>query len=611
MQDFNGRPVAPQPDVMIERHILRFYDEFKLKRGNTLQPWREHFKRFVTTVWDRPDSARRFQWNPNAERMLDAALKHKFLGIAGHASSSKSEFGAIWAICKFLIGAPGPNGEPPDPMFVKVFITSTTLQDSRGRIWGVIEAYWNEACRFFGGEQNMPGRLVSSKGVIRAKVGDKYTDLAGLALIAGGKGEDKEAPSKIGFKARTVILIADELPLLSHQLYAAAQHNLFANPDFQMLGIGNPTSIFDPFGVFITPKDGWAAINDQCDGWETTLGYCIRFDGLKSPNVLCGREQYPGLLTLEKLNHYMAVYGSNSPGFWGMVRGFFCPSGNTAAIFSEMEIASHLAMDHTTGWRDVPTKLAFLDPAFTLGGDRAVASFGRCGVLGNGKKVLDKDEAIDLMLKVNATSETDIPTQIAQLYLEECDKRGIPMSHRGVDSTGGGTPFASIITILGGRGVVLVSFGGAPSDKRVSPVDKRTGKERFVNRVSELCYVVKELMVNGQIKGIDAQTATEMCARLYENRGEKVLVESKKAMKKRTDNQKSPDYFDSHAGLVEMARERCGLSAASKAHTTPAEKRYGGDHRLEAVMTPDWGKKPVATLADDAAPAFAGGGWGE
>lgn len=608
--DSKGRAVAPQPDHMIELHVLRYYKKFRAMPGSMLLPWREHFKNLVTIIWDRPGSSRRFQWNPNAERMLDAAIKNKFLGIAGHASSSKSEFSAIWGICRFLIGATGPNGEAPDPKYVKVFITSTTLQDSRGRIWGVVEQYWNEACRFAGGEHMMPGKLVSTLGVIRARDGDKFTDLAGLALVAGGKGQDKDAPTKIGFKARSVIFIADELPLLTHQLYQAAQTNLFSNPVFQFIGIGNPTSIFDPFGVFITPKEGWNAINDESDGWETELGYCVRFDGRKSPNVLCGREQYPGLLTLEKLQGYIAALGENSPGFWAMVRGFFCPSGNTASIFSEMELASSEAMAHVNNWEYPPTKIAFLDPAFSHGGDRAVASFGKCGMTADRKKVLDKTESIDLMLKVNAKSDTDIPTQVAQLYIDECRARGIPMEFCGVDSTGGGTPFASILSMLGGRGCVLVGFGGAPSDKRVSPVDKRTGKERFVNRVSELVYVVKELLRNGQIKGIDAQTASEMCARLYENKGEKVLVEGKREMKKRTNNAKSPDFADSHAGLVEVARVKCGLSSELKA--LPKDVPGSGPtSRVQKVMDPSWGRRKTLGLAADALPIFGGGGWGE
>ena len=616
--DMNGVPRHQKPDVLIELYILRNYDGIVKKiKSHQLMAWREHFKRFVSLIWDHPGSNRRFQWNPNAERMLDAAIEHKFLGIAGHASSSKSEFGAIWGLCKFLIGAPGPNGEAPNPMYVKVFVTSTTLQDSRGRIWGVIEAYWNEACKAFGGEQNMPGKLVSSKGVIRGKVDDKFSDLSGIALIAGGKGEDKDAPTKIGFKARCVILIADELALLTHQLFSAAQHNLFSNPSFQMLGIANPTSIFDPFGIFITPKHGWNSINDESDSWETQLGFCVRFDGLKSPNVLAGREIYPGLLTLEKLNGFITAYGANSPGFWAMVRGYFCPSGNTASIFSEMELATSLCMEHASNWDAPATKLAFLDPSFTLGGDRAVASFGKCGMVvdrktGAYKRVLDKDESIDLMTRVDAKSELDISSQVARLYVEECKKRNIPPTHAGVDSTGGGTPFASILTSLWGAGVILVSFGGAPSDKRVSPVDKRTGKERFYNRVSELVYIVKELLKNGQIKGIDAQTASEMCNRLYENRGEKVLVESKKAMKIRTNNKQSPDFADSHAGLTEVARIKCGLSSELKAHKdAPRQGGTYGDPRLNAVMNPSWGQKKVLTLADDAAPTFAGGGWGE
>lgn len=568
----------PRPDWEIERYILEHYDE--LAGVGKIQSWEEHFKRFVSIIWGRPECKRKFLWNPYAERMLDGARKHKFLGISGHASSGKTEFGGIWALANFFI----------KPLKTKVFVTSTSLEESRMRIWGVIEAYWNEAEEFFKayGSNNMPGKLVSSKGKILGVdlQTRKVNSLTGVALIAGGKGQDKDASTKIGFKAERVILIGDELPLLTHKLYEAADSNLFANPDFQMIGIGNLTSIFDPFGVFAEPAAGWDSITEDMLGWETKRGYCIRFNGEHSPNVVAGKELYPGLLTLEKLDEYKRKLGERSPGYYRMIKSFPCPTGQVDYIYSEPELVKNMAAQKGTPWLERPTPLAFLDPAFSHGGDRAAAAFGLFGkvqhpVTRSTYYVLEKTETIDLMIKVEARHKTlDRNQQLAEMYKKECEARGVAVMNRGVDSTGGGDPFATVLALTMGQGVLSVSFAGAASEKAVSATDRRTGKERFKNRVSELWYIGKEFLVSNQIRGLDAVTMQELCARTYKEIGDKVKVESKDDMKERT-NGRSPDFADAWVGLIEVARQRFGFTPAARAKAVPKASAAHSDPFVE------------------------------
>jgi hypothetical protein len=190
-------------EVWIEKYILGNYDQVKGMKGATLNPWTWHFRRFISLILDRDEvnPRYRFQWNPYAMRMLEAAYENNFLAVAGHASCSKSEFFAIYAVGRFLIGAKFPDAKEASPEFVKVFITSTSLDESRGRIWGVVEGYWTEFCRFFGGEQYMQAKLVSSAGkIVRVGLDGRQNQLSGIALVAGGKGHDKDASTKIGFQ---------------------------------------------------------------------------------------------------------------------------------------------------------------------------------------------------------------------------------------------------------------------------------------------------------------------------------------------------------------------------------------------------------------------------
>lgn len=519
-----------------------------------------HFMEFVNEVWNWDGSPIKFLWTPLAVTMLERCLEYRFCGIAGHASSGKSVFGAIWALVNYLM----------DPNSTKVFVTSTSLEESKQRIWGVIERYWHAATAYFEAQGfPMPGHLISSRGMIRGILEGKPSQLVGIALLAGGKGQDKKATTKIGFKANRLFLVADELPLLTEEFNTAAIGNLSSNKNIHMIGIGNPLSYHDPFGKFTEPADGWSSINEHSYFWLTSRGCCIRFDGEQSPNVLARREIWPNLLTYEQVVNYKKDLGPDSPDYWRMVRGYWSPTGSVNAIYCEREIVDVLADKKVTTWVEVPVKLAFLDPAWTLGGDRAVVAFGQCGkyenkAAGRVQKALEYGDFIDLMKKLRVG---DDPTKrIIELYMEECDKRGIPVNRRGVDSTGGGIPFASFMAEKMGRGFHEVSFNGKPSNRNPSRTDAKANKKRYHNKVTELWYSGKELIRGGNIKGLsNPDCITEMCARTYkEVDKETVQVEPKKLMKQRAGG-RSPDFSDAAFGLAEMAKNICGLSSDARA----------------------------------------------
>lgn len=571
-RDVNGKAVMKAPRFSIERAcFLGWVGKKGYKKPSDSPGPLHHFKEYVSEIWGRKECAFPFFWNPYAERILQGWWDHKFLACGGHASSGKSQAGALLAVAYYLI----------DSEDTKCFVTSTTLAESRQRIWGVVEGYWNEACKFFGGEQNMPGKLISSRGVIRGSIGGDANEIRGIALIAGDKSQEKDSIQKlIGFKAPKMLLVADELPLLSDGVYNAAKGNLFANDNFRMIGIGNPASYYDPFGVFAEPEDGWTSIDEHSMGWKTKLGYCIRFDGLKSPNIPTAI--YPGLLTLDKINEFRINLGAESAAFWRMVRGFWSPTGELDCIYTEQMITSAMADKKVTQPRSAPIWLAFLDPSFSHGGDKAIACFGRLWEARN--ELFDKDmrilelvDSIDLSKRVNVMDENkDRNIQLAEEFHKECVKRGVSVTRVGVDATGGGDPFASLMSLKFGQGFLNVGFGGAPSDKRVSQTDKRTGKDRFGNRVSELWGVGRDYIRAGQIKGLDPDTIRDLTARTYDPKKPKMTVESKKDMKKRIG--RSPDRGDSVIGLLEVARTRCGFMINEKSAKTPQKRQQDDEY---------------------------------
>lgn len=553
-KDVNGKAICPKRDADIELRCIQMTED-----GPHPPRWlgfEEHFKLFVTAVFGREDvpKHRRWEWSPTAERMLHHACKDERLGIAGSKSSGKSQFGAMWAVVNFLI----------DPANTLCILTSVTLEQARKRIWGVVEEFWQDAVGFFG-ENNLPGQLVSARGLIRYRnpiTGEK-SDRRGLTLIPGDPSQASMSIRKLqGLKAPNIIVVADELSELSDAVVQAMDDNLDANENAQLIGISNPNSPYDPFGRLCEPKAGWHSINASMDGWETTRGWAIRFDGEKSPNVLAGENIWNGLLTLEKLEAHAAREGGvNSPGYWRMVKAFFPVTGQKDAIYSTWEIINNRADQREVMWKYPPLKVAACDPAFRAGGDRAVLTFGLLGHDFDGKRVLliNGQESV----RSNVNEEKGRDEQVADEVIRLCKGRGILPENFAFDETGAGVSWGTLVRTRWSRSILGVNFAGAASDLPVSSSDRRKCNEKYSNRVTELWFGGQELIRTSQLKGLTPDITREMTARTYEVKSGKLVVEPKSVMKLRGAG--SPDLADSTFILVHLCRERHGFNSIERA----------------------------------------------
>jgi hypothetical protein len=512
-----------------------------------------YFWNIASLLWP-PKSTKPFLRHPWAEKMIHELCKRQYLGVVGCASSGKTDAAAVWGIINWLC----------DPVNSLVLLTSTSLKDSRKRIWGSATAYFQASV------VKLPGKLKDSVGMIGTideNTGEANNDKSGIALIAGEKKKEKEAIGKlIGMKNKHVFLIADELPELSEALMEAAYSNLTVQvgegATFQMVGIGNFNSIYDPLGVFVRPKGGYKEITEDSLEWETEKGYCIRFDGLKSPNILEGRSkenEYP-CYNSRHLKEHRNNFGENSAGFWRMCRSFPSPIGWENVIYSDADMIAGNAMDQVT-WMFEPTPVSALDPAFTNDGDRAIQIFGRWGKDSKGIWVLQYDEVIPL--HDNASVKVPRDYQIARLFRDNCIKRAVSPENCGLDSTGAGAVLLSIIHEEWNDRVAGINFSGKASQLQVSATDPTLSCDKYDRRVSELWWVGREFMKYGQIKGVTDDMAREMKARKYDTvkgaEGLRVRVETKKDMKKRISF--SPDIADCAFVMLDLCRTRFGALA--------------------------------------------------
>lgn len=485
-----------------------------------------------------------FIWHPWADDMLYECCHNTKVGFAGCGSSGKSEFMAVWLLLNWLSFPFGTLG----------LATSTSIRDAKKRIWGSIQRYW--PCI----KPVSPGKLADTPTpsiyVIRNGV---RLEQAGVYLIPAEAKKTNEVTGKMrGMKSDRVFLAADELSELSQALVDTAISNLSNNPFLHICAASNPASFYDPFGRFAEPKDGYSSITVENDRWETKNGgVCLHFDALKNPNYAARENLWP-IQKWEKIEEAVSTLGADSPLFWRDYRGFWAPQGASNYIYSESEIVRFEA-DKPPIWTAPPTRVAGIDPSFVAGGDRCVVYTGSYGTNRNGHEQV----AFDKFFYVEEDVSNPEPRtfQVARKIREILIRENVAFRNVGVDVTGGGVPFCDALAmVLGSNEFLRVHFGGAPSEREVSVYDATPASDKYVNKVTELWFGMKELLSNGQIRGVGPDLSREMTARRYETRKTgttKTLVESKAQMKSRTG--RSPDVADAAFVLIDLVRERFGI----------------------------------------------------
>jgi hypothetical protein len=136
----------------------------------------------------------------------------------------------------------------------------------------------------------------------------------------------------------------------------------------------------------------------------------------------------------------------------------------------------------------------------------------------------------------------------------------------------------------------------------VSHEDQRPAHEAYDRRITEIWYSARELLMSGQLRGLDAETAVEFCSRRYEDDRRKVVLETKDEYKKR--HGRSPDLADAAAIALQTAQilglivRQVGSTAARQGRETDAQKAahavyqdvdYHGDNEEAMLDTYEMG----------------------
>lgn len=483
--------------------------------------------------------------NEQTNRIWKALDEYPYLAIMGHASASKTFTCAAW----FLLDWWSRSSE------TALLLTSDTIASMSRRVWSDVKILMTKT------SVPMHGILVDSKRMIKHSQTDDKNAISGVAA------ESDDAQSKIqGVHTKYVRILIDEADNKLSQSVWGAISNLGSSGELRVVALANPVDRLTEFGMHVEPKDGWGSINpDLDDEWDSRMGWhVLRLDGLKSPNIVAGKDIFPFLLTNGGVQKVREEKGENSREWWSYVRAWYPKEGTIQSVFSNEIIEKS---KNKIVWYADTTPIASCDPAFD-GGDDCVVCLGRMGRLASDPRKTGVEVSQFITIK---RKQTDKPISIdfGDQILAILKNHNVDPSNFAIDCTGNALGMSDYIQHIWKASTLAVNFGGAPTDMMITTEDTKKASDRFDRFVSELWYVGREWMRLGllYIASMPRDVAIQLEGRLYDihTKG-KIRVETKKEMKER--RLKSPDESDAIMLLVHLARTR-------NKTTTPGLARQG------------------------------------
>jgi hypothetical protein len=521
-----------------------------------------------------------FEWHEWTERILDALCRRRWVGIAGCANSAKTRnvagFGCVYWLCA-----------PEKSCYV---MCSTTMKMLRKRGWAEIHNFYS-AFRDRWGDF---GNMVDSRTMWQHHAGDDKHAIFGLAVQEGDV--NKASANIQGLHTFRQIVILDEAEEIPPAIWKAGA-NLYSYPidsggEFVLGAVANPRSRLSRFGRYIEPIGGWDSVSVETEEWESKAqldgkkAMVVRLDFLKSPNVKADRTVSKHLPTKLRVKNRMdalkARGAENDPDHWCYDRGFPPPEGLTKAVFTESLFTMHRAYDlHQFNGENFIIIAAF-DQAFG-GGDRPTLRFGALGDISTTKKGIEWMPPIEIAIDAQKVSERPVRYQLMDSIRKHCEAvqyRGqiyqCQKGNLGIDVTGEGGLADICDQDWQGPPIIRIMFSGAPSEDPCSHEDPRPAKEVHRNKRAEMYFRTQSALTSGQIRGVDKDTAAELCTIEYyefDDKGKRVptTIQSKKDYKIKYT--KSPDYADSGIMLTEVARLR-GFRIVETGHTVTRSQEF-------------------------------------
>lgn len=541
-------------DAQMECEIIRRGGSWTGKNGQTLgHGLFFHYKRLFRLYWPHEDENR---WE---DASLEAILSNQFTTLSGCSGSVKTSTASKFALCFYSAWPKGTT----------ILISSTDMRGLEMRVFGRIKELISHAKNLY---DWFPGHVIDSKKAICTD--DVEEDEArnmrdGLTCIPclSSSGTFVGLGKWIGIHNSRVLVICDEMQLMQLSLLDAVP-NLLNNPTAKFIFLGNPLAQGDPLDKVSEPRDGgWMALGipTKTTSYRTKYmdGVCLVLPGKDSPNFDGDEnkpDRFPYMVGRQREKLVRESYGEGSQQYCSQILGVRI-EGLTARKVITREICQKFDAFRLPVWRGEPTiKIYAIDAAYgSIGGDLAIGGWCEFGIDVNGKQVFNIGQ--QKIIPVSALSSIPPDDQIALFSKQECEILDIPPEHVFFD---GRTMLMAAFARLWSGAVNPVDFGAQPTNRPVSLdmkiLDETTGQtrlkrcdEHYSKLVTEFLWSLRYAIESGQVCGMTEDILNDAVPREWKIvRGNKIEIESKTEMKKRTG--RSPDRTDQVVTALEGCR---------------------------------------------------------
>lgn len=569
------------------------YAEYlKLPDSHRKQFGREHhLKQLMLMLYPKVLGTKGEKWDQYWEEMTWAFCNYNVTTVMGFAGLGKT-FRAAHIVFAAYIAS---------PMNTAVSLTTVTVPALQQRLFADMVA----------ASRNYPGmRVIDYRSTVTIPkpppplVHDQRMAITGFATA-----NTKDAAGRIqGLHSPHRYYVIDEGMEVGEAVYNALP-NLMVDPDPRGFCLGNPRERFSPFGQKCKPKDGgWN--NEVYTGgghmWEVEGSVpgmrmiCLRYDARKSPNYIERTQVQPWAPSREQIEAAIAQrnIGRGELAAWMYTFADFAPDGTIEKVFPQAVIirGEKRIEFHNTA----PTfMVSALDPGF--GGDAAVQSFFKAGIIERGLFGLELLEQIDIAIdKGNLESPPD--WQVAKAAIDNCKTREIDPSCHITDTTGRGAGVHAMMVRSWSSAVQAAEFGGSPSEVIIRTSDPETPKEAFKYRVDEYWFAASTWMEEGQLSfgGLPCLALKEqLSGRLVvmADNGKR-RIEPKDEYKLRLG--RSPDEADSFVLGVELMRRK-GAQAGLVSKWTSKPETAMHDLATKHALEPTYATSLESAMAQDGA----------
>jgi len=510
-----------------------------------------------------------------AVRMAKALTTQDRVNLMGCGSSGKTAIASAYLYTIWKANAYSSS----------VFLSTTSGEAAQARTWGQIKD-WHTRDRYPIGKRIESMHLITLDEETRNEEGEKerdYRNSIKVVLIKKGSEGENVVASIVGRKNDFVYWCCDEFPFMDLGVLDA-RVNLNTNPFNQFIGLGNAPKEGDPMYLDSEPfgadfPDGWRSVDkDVQNNWPTKKGWCFYFNGADSPNFKTkSGNGFPKLMNEEMRQKVLKDSGGeDTTMYWRQFYGF--PPGIEIPdkIITYTLLEAHDCFKEAL-WSGLGQKsIAGLDLGFREDGDPCVLDFAHHGQDTRGKKIA-AFERDGIVLNPSQKSGREFERQIAKRVIEECRPRNC--HDLALDVSGDGGMILQAIEREAREqkyqlNVTPISFSGTADDAITVPGEKRTTKEMYDRKVTQLWASFRISVTNGVIRGCDplSKAINQLCSRKYNTDDKKrFTVEPKKEMKKRL--KRSPDHADARV-LCHFLALKMGLSGVPQTtEEVQAQKR--------------------------------------